>query len=223
MKTFLPHALTGSRFDHLLALLCLGGMIALELATQTTISPLVSMACFGLFAHRMRPALVAGWVAIFCFTSLLFLLAPWQADANPDLATAYIRFATLCLGGIGAFALSVDRSRIAEGSAQPVLILEKLPAPVIISDAGGGIVFMNTYALQLLDTTLDAVRGASYFSFVAGEEKGKTVQNYLDFVDSDQSVLSDMILQLKKPSHMKVQATLVAIEGKHSKLVATVL
>ncbi|MCX6966545.1 MAG: PAS domain-containing protein [Verrucomicrobia bacterium] len=213
---------TSALFNHgwALALFCL--MIAVELITKATISPLVSMLCFGFFAHRMRPEPVAAWVVIFSLASLFFLLEPWEGGTPSDRPTAYIRFWTVMVGGIGAVILSFDRTRIAEGFLQTIRILEKLPAPVIISDNIGCVVFMNHDALKLLDTTADAVRGASYFSFVAGEERGKTIQKYLDFVDSSETILHDVILQIKKPQPMKTQAALVVIEGERTKLVATV-
>ena len=45
-------------FNHVAALFLFSSMIVIELATPaTTVSPLVSMICFALFAYRMRPAL----------------------------------------------------------------------------------------------------------------------------------------------------------------------
>ena len=209
--------------EHALALGLLGVMIAMEMATVATVSPLVSMLCFGVFAHRMRPAAVASWVIVFSLTTLLFLVHPWDASMPGEHSTGFIRFWTVMVGGIGAVILSSDRNRITQGFLQAIRILEKLPVPVIISDSEGRIVYMNNDALELLDTTADAVRGASYFSFVGAEEKGRTIQKYFDFVNSRQPVLHDVILQIKKPAQLRIQAALVVIEGERTKLVATVL
>ena len=211
-------------FNHVAALFLFSSMIVIELATPaTTVSPLVSMICFALFAYRMRPASVAGWVVIFSLTSLFFLLQPEQPGTPIDRATAYIRFGTTIVGGIVAVALSFDKNRITEGLRQTMSILENLPTPVIISDCEGCVVFMNNDALKLLDTTAEAVRGASYFSFVAGAQKGNTIKKYFDFVESKQTIRHDVILQITKPKPMETRASLVAITGKQGKLVATVL
>ena len=209
--------------NHGLAALLWIAMIALELWTLATISPLISMLCFAFFAHRMRPGAVAGWVTVFSFTSLYFLLLPIGKGVPADVTTAYIRFGTIFIGGIVAVLLSDDRIRIAESFLQTTNILEKLPVPVIVSDCHGCIVFMNNDALRLMNTTSDAVRGASYFSFVTGAEKGKTVQRYFEFVDSKEPMLYDVMLQLQKPVPRQTHATLVAIDGKNAKLLATVL
>jgi len=196
-------------------------MVRLEIATVTTISPLASMLCFGFFAYRMSPKWVCLWVGIFSTTSLFFLFQdPFAAES---LMTVYIRFGTLVVGGMGAIVLSTDRTRITESFLQTIEILEKLPAPVIISDCSGCIVFMNNDALELLDIEADQVQGASYFSFLSAEEKGRMIQRYFDFVDSKQTTLHNMALHLKKPVPIKTQATLVAIDGEFTKLLATVL
>jgi PAS domain-containing protein len=221
-KTLPGHEAQNGLFNHALALLLLCLMVALELATRVTICNLASILCFGIFSQRMRPEAVTGWVVLFSLTSLYFLLQDGSQGTPADLATVFVRFATVILGGIGAVVLSFDRNRIAEGFLQTIRILDKLPTPVIISDNEGSVIFMNHDALQLLDTTSDAVRGASYFSFVAGEEKGRTIQSYFEFVDSHQMAPHDVILQVKKPKPMSTQATLVAIEGQSGKLVATV-
>ena len=208
---------------HLWALCLLLLMILLEIVTPATISPLMSMMAFGIFANRMRPGVVAFWVLIFSFTTLLFLTEPWlPTHPHDDTMTAWIRFGTIFIGGMGAVVLSFDRSRIAEGFLQMISVLEKLPTPVIIADSQGSIVFMNNGALKLLDATAEEVRGASYFSFVADAEKGRTVQRYLDFVDSKEPVLHNVYLKIQKPKPMEVHATLVSIEGNQIKLVATV-
>ena len=208
--------------NHALALGLFGFMIVFEMATEATVSPLVSMICFGIFAHRMRPVTVACWVLVFSLTTLLFLTQPWDASMPGQHSTGFIRFWTVMVGGVGAVILSCDRNRLAEGFLHTIRILEKLPAPVIVSDAEGSVVFMNDDALKLLDTTADAVRGASYFSFVASEEKGRTIQKYFELVDSPQSALFDVVLQIRKPKPVTTEATLVVIKGGKTKLVATV-
>ena len=209
--------------DHGFALFLFVAMISIELLTRATVSPLISMLCFAYFAHRMRPWPVAGWVCVFSVTSLFFLFNPEEPGKLIDHVTVYIRFATICVGGLGTILLSDRRIRIAESFLQSVNILEKLPVPVIVSDAHGCVIFMNNDALTLLDTTADAVRGATYFSFVSAEEKGRTVQKYFEFVDSKEPLLQNIVLQLQKPVPRKTHATLVAIEGKNAKLLATVL
>ena len=209
-------------WDHGLAFLFLVVMVILDLTTRTAILPLISILCFGFFAHRMRPWQVFGWVAVFAFTALFFLLRPKASGVPANSVVAYIRFGTIWVGGIGAMLLSNNRIRNAESFLQTVTILDKIPTPVIVSDCAGCVVFMNSNALRLLDTTADAVRGASYFSFVSGEEKGRTVQKYFDFIDSKQPLFHDMVLQLKTPFVRKTQATLIMIDGKNQKLLATV-
>ena len=205
-----------------LALTLLGLMIWIELITPATVSPLISMLCFGIFAHRMRPVSVACWVIVFSLTTLFFLLYPNSKTIPIDHSNGYIRFWTVIVGGIGAVILSYDRTRIEESFRQTIHILEKLPTPVIISDDKGCIAFMNNDALNLLDTTAEETRGASYFSFVADTKKGRTVQSYFEFLDSNQTDPHNVVIQIKKPKPMLTIATLVAIEGHKTKLVATV-
>jgi len=109
-----------------------------------------------------------------------------------------------------------------EDFLQTIDIFEKLPTPVIISDLDGGVVFMNNDALKLLDITAEEVPGTSYFSFVVAAEKGKKIQRYFDFVSSNQTILHNFAIQVRKPTPMEIQTTLFVIQGKHARLVATV-
>ena len=204
--------------EQAVALLLFALMIVLELNTAETISPLVSMVCFVYFAHRMRAGFVSFWVLVFSSTSLFFLYQPGLTS----LGTVYIRFGTLLAGGIGAVIISNERTRIRESLLQTILILEKLPTPVIVSDCEGCVVFMNHDALQMLDVEADQVHGTSYFSFVAGEAKGQMIQKYFEFVDAGRLLPLDIVLQLKKPTVITTHATLVLIDGQSTKLLATV-
>jgi len=209
--------------NHILALFLLGLMIVIELATTATVSPLISMLCFGFFAYRMRPMSVAVWVVVFSLTSLYFLLFAVPVPGMPiDRTTALIRFWTVIVGGIGAVILSFDRNKGIDGYLQTIRILEELPTPVIISDPDGGVVFMNNDAIKLLDIAAEEVKEASYFSFIVAAEKGKTVQRYFDFVSSNQATLHDFAIQIIKPKPMEIQTTLFAIQGNHARWVATV-
>lgn len=202
--------------DQIIALGLLAGMVICEHQIQTTVSPLISMVGLIFFAQRMQPPFIALWGLVYSACAFFFL-ANSHMD---DLLTVYIRFGTLLMGGLGAFLISMEKSRMKERSIQTIHILEKLPMPVIVSDGEGFVLFMNEHALKLLELEPDQVCGASYFMFMAGNQKGQTIQKYLEFVDSGKEVMHDVILQLKSP-RLKVRATVAAIEGP-TKLLATV-
>jgi len=211
--------------DHWIALIYLGLLIVCEVKTTEVVSPLMSMLAFGFFAQRMRPPTVALWTAVYTIISFYFLLQPegqlpLQGD---DRMTAYIRCGTLGLAAIGALMLSLNRVRVAQSFLQTLTILDKLPAPVILSDCSGCIVFMNEDALALLQTTSEEALGSSYFTFLIEGERGKSIQKYLDMVDSKQHEPTDVVVRLKKPERREIAATIVPVQSENMKLLATVL
>ena len=214
-------------FDHWLALGYLGFIVLIELFTVEIVSPLLSVLAFGYFAHRMRPRNTLLWTSLYTAVSGFFLFDPTISLVRPDMAftteTACIRFGTLLLAAFGAVLLSRHRNRVAESFLQTLTILEKLPAPVVLSDSAGCIVFMNDDALNLLDIDSAEAIGASYFTFLAEGERGRTVQKYLDMVDAPNCRAWSISVQLKKPVPRMISASIVSIEANHTKLLATVL
>ena len=207
--------------DHWIALFYLGALILAELKTPEVISPLMSVLAFGFFALRMKPRFVVLWSLPYTAVSYYYLLQ--DGSTSEDRATAYIRCGTLLLAVIGAVLLSRNRSRVAESFLQTLTILEKLPVPVVLSDASGCIVFMNDDALKLLEVTPEEVLGSSYFTFMAEGERGRAIQQYLDMVDSKQCQLAGVVVQIKKPFPREITASIVSIQAEHVKLLATVL
>ena len=213
----------GARADHFMAAVYLGVMIFLELKTEEVITPLMSMLAFIFFAHRMPPRSVLLWVTVYTLVSFLFLVEPWAESTKTERMTAYLRGGTLALGGVGTVLLSMHRFRVSESFVQTLTILEKLPAPVVLSDCAGCIVFMNDDALQLLETTAEEALGSSYFTYLVEGERGKTIQKYLDMVDSKQCELENVTVQIMKPVPRTITASIVTIQANRTKLLATVL
>ena len=212
----------GNPADNWIALGYLAFMCVMELKTEEVVSPLLSMLAFGFFAQRMQPRFVAFWATLYTVFAFMFLLEPWHAY-HGGRVTPFVRCGTLALAGIGAVLLSRTRVRVAESFQQTMTILEQLPAPVVLSDCAGCIVFMNDDALKLLETTPDEAVGASYFLFMAEGERGKSIQKYLDIVDARSCQLDDVSIQVKKPSTRIVRGSIVSIQANHVKLLATVL
>jgi len=72
-------------------------------------------------------------------------------------------------------------------------ILGKLPAPVILSDASGNVVYANEAVKPLLHKTPAELVGNSYFDFILTDKtKGKSIRSYFDLFEMDTNGIFDL-------------------------------
>jgi PAS domain-containing protein len=66
------------------------------------------------------------------------------------------------------------------------IILSKLPAPVVLSDASGNIVYANDAVTSVVRQSPSSLTGNSYFDFFRTEAmKGKSIHTYVNLFESD--------------------------------------
>jgi PAS domain-containing protein len=94
-----------------------------------------------------------------------------------------IFFFALC--GLAIY-LSYDRAATKRKLAQTRTILRRLPAPVILSDASGVIVYANDAVTPILHHSSTEIVGRSYFDFVLMDKlKGQAIRSYFDRFEAD--------------------------------------
>ena len=102
-------------------------------------------------------------------------------------------------------------------------ILGKLPAPVILSDASGNIVYANEAVKPLLRSTPAEIIGSSYFDFILTDStKGKSIRSYFDLFEMDTNGIFDLeVCPFGQPN--RATAQLICLGTGPNRVMITVL
>jgi PAS domain-containing protein len=102
-------------------------------------------------------------------------------------------------------------------------ILSKLPAPVILSDASGNIVYANDAVLSVLNQRPSDMVGRSYFDFLLTEKmKGKSIRAYFDLFEKDTNGMYELEVSPFDHAH-KRKAQLICLGTGSNRVMITVL
>jgi PAS domain-containing protein len=102
-------------------------------------------------------------------------------------------------------------------------ILSKLPAPVILSDASGNIVYANDAVTPVVRQTPADLAGKSYFNFFLTEAmKGKSIHAYFDLFESDTNEVYELEVGPFGGKN-KMTAQLICLGAGPSRIMITVL
>lgn len=102
-------------------------------------------------------------------------------------------------------------------------ILGKLPAPVILSNASGHIVYANDAVAPLLHLTADEIVGRSYFDFfLTDKTKGQSIRAYFDLFEIETNGIFDLEVSPFGTTN-RVSAQLICLGTGQSRVMITVL
>jgi len=103
------------------------------------------------------------------------------------------------------------------------LILSKLPVPVILSDASGIIVYVNTAVVPALHRAPTEMVGRSYFEFLLTEKtKGTSIRSYFELFEADTNGVYDLEVSPFGEAN-KTTAQLICLGTGQNRVMITVL
>jgi PAS domain-containing protein len=102
-------------------------------------------------------------------------------------------------------------------------ILGKLPAPVILSDASGNIIYANDAVTPVLHRAPSELIGKSYFNFFLSEAmKGKSIRAYFELFEADTNGVYE--IEVGPPtSESKMNAQIICLGREQNRVMITVL
>ena len=102
-------------------------------------------------------------------------------------------------------------------------ILGKLPAPVILSDASGMIVYANDAVVPALHHEAAELVGRSYFEYLlTNKTKGTSIRSYFELFEGDTNGVYELELSPFGDAH-KTSAQLICLGTGRSRVMITVL
>jgi PAS domain S-box-containing protein len=102
-------------------------------------------------------------------------------------------------------------------------ILGKLPAPVILSDASGHIVYANDAVVPILHQGADELLGRSYFDFLLTDKtKGKSIRSYFELFEMETNGIFEVEISPFGAGH-RVNAQLICLGTGQNRVMITVL
>ena len=103
------------------------------------------------------------------------------------------------------------------------MILGKLPAPVILSDASGKIVYANDAVTSMLHRSATELVGNSYFDYILTDKtKGKSIRSYFDLFEMDTNGIFPLEIQPFGEEH-KANGQLICLGSGQNRIMITVL
>jgi len=129
-------------------------------------------------------------------------------------------FLVLC--GLASY-LSYYRTETERTLSRLRAILSKLPAPVILSNASGHIVYANDAITPVLHETPFLIVGRSYFDFLMTEKmKGESIRSYFELFEADTNGLYEIeVSPFGKTNRMSAQ--LICLGKGPNRVMITVL
>jgi PAS domain-containing protein len=102
-------------------------------------------------------------------------------------------------------------------------ILAKLPAPVILSNASGHIVYANDAVVPILHQTADELTGRSYFDFLLTDKtKGKSIRSYFELFEMETNGIFELEISPFGDAH-RLNAQLICLGTGQNRVMITVL
>jgi PAS domain-containing protein len=102
-------------------------------------------------------------------------------------------------------------------------ILGKLPAPVILSDASGNIVYANDAVTPVLRQTPAEIVGRSYFDFLLSDKtKGKSIRSYFELFEMDTNGIFELEVR-PFGNQNRINAQLICLGTGQNRVMITVL
>jgi PAS domain-containing protein len=102
-------------------------------------------------------------------------------------------------------------------------ILGKLPAPVILSDASGNIVYANDAVTPIFNQTPEQIVGKSYFNFFLTEKmKGQSIRSYFTIFEANTNETYELEIY-PFDSTEKMTAQLMCLGRGQNRVMVTVL
>ncbi len=102
-------------------------------------------------------------------------------------------------------------------------ILSKLPAPVILSDVSGNIVYANDAVKPVLHSTAAEVVGNSYFDFILTDTtKGKSIRSYFELFEMDTNGIFELEVRPFGRAN-RASAQLICLGTGQNRVMITVL
>jgi PAS domain-containing protein len=102
-------------------------------------------------------------------------------------------------------------------------ILGKLPAPVLLSNASGNIVYANDAVLPVLGQSPEKVIGRSYFDFLLTDKtKGKSIRAYFELFEMDTNGIFELEVSPFGDAN-RMNAQLICLGTGQNRVMITVL
>jgi PAS domain-containing protein len=102
-------------------------------------------------------------------------------------------------------------------------ILGKLPAPVILSDASGNIVYANDAVTPVLRKSPAEMVGNSYFDYILTDKtKGKSIRSYFDLFEMDTNGIFELEVRPFGPAN-KSTGQLICLGTGQNRVMITML
>ena len=126
--------------------------------------------------------------------------------------------------GVALIILSSHRQKLHKSHDDILLILTRLPLPVIVSDAHGTILFLNDRAANLLNIPRREAIGRSYFQLLLHENgKGANIQKYVELIESKCAEAIDINLRIQDNSTQLLKGMLVGVDPEEGRQIVTMI
>ncbi len=197
---------------------------------RTTVStPL----CLGIvlmgLSLRQRPTLVAAVSAVYFLLTIYALIqfhryyvVNIHASEHPYfwLFQRSALFVVIC--GMSIY-LSYYRTDTERNLSRFRSLLRNLPAPVMLSDAAGNIVYANEALAPFLRQSSSEIMGKSFFNFFTRSKmKGEFIRFYFDLFDGETNGTYELEIQPFGENH-KINAQMTCIGSGPNRVLITVL
>lgn len=183
--------------------------------TEQTLAPVLCVICLASLVFTNSPSLVAFAIPLFAIECYWMIM-----DRS---MYAYIRTASVILGGLLAFWASLQKKSLELRLAELDLILIKLQAPWILCDRSGNIRRMSALASKISQVSLKDFEGTSFFTnFSAVSSKGELIQKFLQASDSRDPV-EKFPLALATTPALTVEASFIPIQTRDGSDILVIL
>jgi PAS domain S-box-containing protein len=179
-----------------------------------------------LLALKARPMPTTLWVIV--FTSVTSWLLIQQRNTLDPINVQFVRIAlrtaTLLIGGVATVLLSIHRRRLFQSHEHLLGVLRKIPAPLVLSNSSGTVIFVNEQAASMLGLAPEEAEGLSYFAlFVNRSDKGNAIKHYLEMVEQEEQTASSIELRLRDRPEVPMKGTLVPLASGGDRWIITLI
>jgi len=164
--------------------------------SQIILAPLLSLICLVILALRINHRTLTAWLLLYA-SFVFYMLQRGVYGAEPEITepVALVRGATFMISSLVVYWVCRQREALSESFQNMLNIVTCLPAPLLISDESGLIVFINNRAREILKIEEGDLADKTYFQvFAMPTNQGQFIANYLAHFEQGGQLAKEVIL-----------------------------
>lgn len=190
---------------------------------RVVLTPALAALFLLVFSFFIRPKqmIVMAMVLLFAvFISLCFLPPHPPAYDSVFWLQLFIRCGGFTATCLMALFVSIHRLRSVRLLSEIVVILNKMPLPVLVSDAAGYIIYVNDEATGFMGCTKESLLGKRYVKlFMGNKDEGQGMRFYIQFFEKT-GLNAERVLLTAGKNHLQIEARLICLgEGDRRQLI----